>query len=227
MKSRIVDDSLRLSEDGAARLRSGIGIARQQESSAVMSLAELVWKSAMCEAKHTQTQRWVKVWRLWGYITWHDFAERELQMHGSTAYRYKKVWQRFGIGLKGYMSDKNDLTVPMSKLVALCDIVNDENVHEWIKRAMELSNNELVAEIKHARTGKVDAVLTRFGIMMSETQVKYINKVIFDIMNKYGATNKCDAMMTMVDLAVRQLSSKDVQFAAVETDKKKKKIKAA
>lgn len=226
-RTETVDGTLRLTGGGASELRADIGAAYRADAADSMKLAELVWRTSVSEAKHAQTQKWVPVWKLWGYTTWHDFAGQELQMHGATAYLYRKVWQKFGIELKVGNYASQAALLPISKMAALCPVVNAKNLNEWLIKGYDLSCKKLRAEVRFALTGDVKSADLRLGFLMSEAQAKKVNRAIDLISDRFGMKRKSDAVVKLVDLAQKQLTAEGKHLAVAKTSKKKSGRKAA
>jgi hypothetical protein len=111
----------------------------------------------------------------WGHEDFHEYAEHELGMHGSTAEAYVHVHD---VLILGEGIAKEDLPPSITKLIQLAKVAKrqGENVKAWIKKAKESSCCEFQALVDEALTGKITH--RNYAFWMANRDIKNVERGI-------------------------------------------------
>lgn len=82
----------------------------------------------------------------WGYKTWKDYVENEIAFKLRKAQYYVSIWNWFG-KLPQEVRDKV-AALGWSKVSVLVGVVDEDNVDEWVAKAMELTHEQLALEAR-------------------------------------------------------------------------------
>ncbi len=114
----------------------------------------------------------------WGYNSFKDYVEKELDIGERKAYYLVNIWYWFVV--KGNVSDvEKAKKLGWSKAKELVGVVTPENQKEWLRKALKLSHDMLIKEVKeYVRTqqgqvsGRVDKddVVHRVFFVLFEDQ---------------------------------------------------------
>lgn len=121
-------------------LRSAAKKAVGAASKADLNLSQMVWETRNARLRG---QPDIRPWQHWGFESWEEYLKIELQMSPGTAVSHLRIWEVFGIALKGKWSVKKVL--PHSKMAILSMMaLNVPNVDALLDNCRTKS----VAEIK-------------------------------------------------------------------------------
>lgn len=87
----------------------------------------------------------------WGYSTFNDYVESELQIHRKKAQRLRQVWYHLEVRLKDHLdveTKKRLVALGFSKVRELARVLTPKNVDKWIEKATELSYPKLCTTIQ-------------------------------------------------------------------------------
>lgn len=112
------------------------------------------------------------LWQLWGYDSWNDFVGLVLGIHPTTAYVYRRIHEVFYVDLAGCWDHGNLLPVTKMRILAADRSLNKRNVNAKLKRALNKTCPQLVAEIYG-----VDE-LKHLSVSVSGSEMKTIGKAI-------------------------------------------------
>lgn len=82
----------------------------------------------------------------WGYKTWREYVESEIQFKLRKAQYYVSIWNWFG-NLPQVVRDKV-MVLGWSKVSVLVGVVDEDNVDEWVALAKEMTHEQLILEAK-------------------------------------------------------------------------------
>jgi hypothetical protein len=170
-----MDKSAGMNAKAAEELRASALQAVKHQTAASLALAELLW--ATYYGSVDVGGKPVPLYEVWGFESWNEYVEDELEWHQSTAMKYVRVHQTFFISLDGEWDKKIGLP-SITKLVALASVVKKNNVNSWLKKAHELTCCELDAEIKKHFFGLGTAKLHNFSAFVTQTELTDINAII-------------------------------------------------
>lgn len=141
---------------------------------------DLCW--ALYEADHMLVRigdTLTPVWEAWGYKDWGDFVGKEMGLHPTTAYAYKRIWETFYVDLAGAW-DANNLQ-SITKMRILCAAkLTKKNVNAWLKKAGKMTCAKLVAEVYGTEE------LHNFAATVTTSELRAINKAILDGRQVFG-----------------------------------------
>ena len=137
-------DNKPLSERSSKLLREKIQTIVNQFAQGSM---DLCW--AVYEVDHALVRvggEIVPVWEAWGYNSWSRCVGVELDLHPTTAYAYKRIWETFYVDLAGAWSVDNLLGITKMRILCAADL-NKRNVNGWLKKARKMTCAQLVSEV--------------------------------------------------------------------------------
>lgn len=91
----------------------------------------------------------------WGFKTWKDYVEGEVQFKLRKAQYFVNIWSWFG-NLPQEVRDKVKV-LGWTKLKELVEVVNAANVDEWVAKATELNVPQLIEAVKVYRKKLLDS----------------------------------------------------------------------
>lgn len=149
----------------------------------------------------------IPLWEAWGFKSWNDYAERELEIHQSTAASYRRVHEVFQIKIGGNWDSK--YSVSFTKLRALCRVVTPENVNVWLKRASKMSCCEVDEAVQAVLHGKKRAGANRhFAVFLTNRELIQINSIIEVGHQKFPEVERRGEILTKILEQWNQLSAK-------------------
>ncbi len=84
-------------------------------------------------------------WKKLGYESFSDFVgQSNFSFTKRTAYNYVDLWKMF---CKFAVDMERFTEIPYSKLLKLKDIINEDNLDEWLEKAKTLSRTDLELEV--------------------------------------------------------------------------------
>lgn len=162
-----------LTKSQLSNLRRATKKQREDINVAQFKFSELLWKTVFEKSGGLQEGKGKSTsgppWLHWGYESWEAYVQTELELHPRTAWTYVRVWQQFGIDLKGKWR-RSDLR-PFSKMVVIEPVVNATNVASWLKRAKDLSVPELREAVKARTQKKRPSMLKHVGATVTPNQL--------------------------------------------------------
>ena len=92
------------------------------------------------------------VFTLWGYETFADYAEQELNLHRKKAERLRSIWYTLDIRLKKLdeVSKARLVGLGSSKMRQLTRVLDENNAKPWLDLAERISYVQLEAKVKQA-----------------------------------------------------------------------------
>lgn len=114
----------------------------------------------------------VYLWQLWGYDSWNDFVGLVLGIHPTTAFVYRRIHEVFYVDLQGCWDHENLLPVTKMRILAADRGLTKRNVNSVLKRAVNKTCPQLVAEVYG-----VDE-LKHLSVSVSSSEMKTIGKAI-------------------------------------------------
>lgn len=97
-----------------AALRIAAKKAVESEARASFDLSRMVWETRNARVRGFPD---IRPWQHWGFESWEEYLKVELQMSVGTAVNHLRIWEVFGIALKGKWSLSK--TLPYSKMAVL------------------------------------------------------------------------------------------------------------
>ena len=93
------------------------------------------------------------IYTLWGFNTFRDYAEQELDLHYKKAESLRFIWYRIEIELDGMneVVKKRLLALGWSKVRELCRIIKLSNVEAWVTKAEGMNYQTVEAAVRKAR----------------------------------------------------------------------------
>lgn len=93
------------------------------------------------------------IYTLWGFDTFRDYAEQELNLHYKKAESLRFIWYRIEIELDGMnpLVKKRLLALGWSKVRELCRIIKLSNVEAWVTKAETMNYQTVEAAVRKAR----------------------------------------------------------------------------
>jgi hypothetical protein len=133
---------------------------------------ELCWAAYESDVNMTRVNgELVFCWSTWGYDSWEDFVGKELDLHVTTAYAYKRIWEVFYVDLAGCWDTGMLLGITKMRHLTSAPLTKS-NVNTWLKRAKKLTCRELVAQI-------YDRDDTHsFAVPLTSSQLKLVHRAI-------------------------------------------------
>lgn len=118
-------------------------------------------------------------WKVWGYDTWEDYVGKELDMHVTTAYAFKKIWEVFWVDLAGAWDESLLLGVSKMRILTAAALTK-QNVNKWLKKAATMNCRLLRAEVFGTEE------LKSFTAIVSASNLQRLNKIIDQGRNTFG-----------------------------------------
>lgn len=99
-------------------------------------------------------------WKKLGYESFSDFiAQENFSFSRRTAYNYMDLWDMY---VKWRIKYEEFVSIPYSKLLAIKNVINEENLSDWLAKAKELSRTDLQLEVKEVEANKDQEVYKPF-----------------------------------------------------------------
>lgn len=138
---------------------------------------------------------YVPVWKVWGFKTWEDYIGKEVGMHITTAYCYRKVYSVFYDKLAGAWD--TDLLLPVTKMKLLSSAkLTKGNVNKWLKKAAGMTCRELAAAVYETEE------LRSLSLSVTNAQLKRANKCFDEARSLYTKGEE----MTRGELLIQMLN---------------------
>ena len=159
------------------------------------------------------------LWEAWGFKSWGDYVEHELQIHASTASSSRRAYEMFEISLGGIW--KGWPQVSFTKLKALCRVVNTKNAKAWLKKASEMSACQLEEEIQHSIYGRERSGPTKtFVAHMPSSSLKEAKRILEDARAEFPEADRRGDVLIQVlrqwDVLRKKKASKPTATKAQE-----------
>jgi hypothetical protein len=123
----------RIDSEVARALRKQAKALTEEHAAVALRLADTLYSIFYCTVRAGDKE--INLVQAWGFKSFHDYAEEELGMHGSTGFRYVKIWDRLIVECE---LKPAELPASITKLVQLSRLPK-RDVRGWLKRAGELS----------------------------------------------------------------------------------------
>ncbi len=100
----------------------------------------------------------------WGYGTFGEYCEEELNIHRKKAQRLRKIWWNLEVRLRGRIDPElkqRIISLGFSKVRELVGVLTARNVEKWVDRAEKLSYPKLVRALQKYREDRDRRVAER------------------------------------------------------------------
>jgi hypothetical protein len=116
-------------------------------SSGRKTAMDLCWAAYESDVNMTRVKgKLVFCWAAWGYESWEDYVGKELDLHMTTAYAYKKIWETFYVTFEGAWDPS--LLVGITKMRHLSSApLTKSNINAWLRKAAKMTCKELSEQI--------------------------------------------------------------------------------
>jgi len=143
---------------------------------------ELCWAAYESDVSMTRDSKGELVfcWKAWGYDSWEEFVGKELDLHVTTAYAYKKIWEVFYVELAGAWDVSLLLGITKMRHVSNVEGLTKSNVTAWLKRAKKMTCRELVPLV-YNQPEKFS-----FAVPLTARQMKTTKKALDQAKTVYG-----------------------------------------
>lgn len=157
-----------LSSKEAATLRRNLANAQQLSAEEYLARSALIYEVwvGLVGGKRP-------VWEHWGFSSFADFSERELNMSVRSANYMCRAWHVFGVELKGRWD--RSLLLTSSKMAKLSHIVNASDVNEWLRRGKKLTHEELCREMRKAQGRPLSS---NFRVILSKSDAVVVERAL-------------------------------------------------
>lgn len=133
---------------------------------------DLCWAAYESDVNMTRVDgELVFCWSTWGYTSWEEFVGKELDLHVTTAYAYKRIWEVFYVDLAGAWDTSMLLGITKMRHLTAAPLTKT-NVNAWLRKAKRLTCRELVAQIYDRDQ------LHSFAVPLTASQMKQVHKVL-------------------------------------------------
>lgn len=177
-----------------AALRSLATATRLGANQANIELSKVLWRTQNEKVKGEKNPPWV----IWGYGSWESYVEKELHLSPRKAWSHVRVWQTFFVDLKGKWSWPGGKPLPFEKLVLIEPMVTKTTINEQLKRAVDMSYDELKESWRESyQKGKVDALLVRVVVTVTPDQRSTINYALDVVRKQNEFEGRGDALYTI------------------------------
>jgi hypothetical protein len=131
----------------------------------------------------------------WGYETWEEYCNSELDVHYRKAMYYVDIWDK----VKQLELPKKDVVkLGWTKMKDLAAVITEENAKEWMKKAKKMTSRELTEAVKKVRrkdtTGVDLPTMTTWSLKMTEAEVNVITEATETAKKMVGNDNTVTAL---------------------------------
>lgn len=154
-------------------LRERIRAVCETHNTASFELCRAAYESYVSVVKVDDKYKFC--WNVWGFTAWEDYVAKEMEIHLTTAYALKRVWEVFYVDLDGAWKPTHRLAITKMKLLAAGAPfikLSRSNVESWLKRAKGMTCGELRAKI----FGGVE--LKAFAVRLTQSQRDQVAKTL-------------------------------------------------
>jgi len=113
-----------------------------------MELAEILY--TVCDTAVDNDPKNASVWSSWGYTSFAEWTEEDLQIGQRTAERLRRIWYDVEVKLAGQLTreqKKRLLNLGMSRVRELIRVLSGSNADGWIEMAENITHAELCTVI--------------------------------------------------------------------------------
>jgi hypothetical protein len=128
----------------AESLRERCKAVGAKHQSASIELCKVVWETEGAVVK--VDGEYTYCWALWGFSSWEDYLGKELDLHLTTAYSLKNVWEVFYVELRGAWDESLLLGITKMKILASAGLTR-KNVESWLRKAQTMTCRKLRADV--------------------------------------------------------------------------------
>lgn len=188
-----------LTKTGADSLRAAAQAAKRQVAQGHMELCRVLWETyyACVEVRG----KLVEVHELWGYGSWADYVETELDLHWQTASAYRRVHDVFEVDLEGFYDRTKVVGITKMRILTRAGLTK-RNVAGWLNKAAKMS----CCELEHAVSGH-DYSYT-ISLTLSEKDKFAVEDALERAKKFYGITSRGEALAQLIrDWAPRNRKS--------------------
>jgi hypothetical protein len=134
----------------ANKLRKRAQTLSKELDTGYMELGKILYEVCSINIDNVKTNK--PVFTLWGYDTFADYAEKELNLHRKKAERYRSIWYTLDVRLKNLddASKARLVSLGSSKMRELVRVVDENNANPWLDLAERVSCVQLEAKVKQA-----------------------------------------------------------------------------
>lgn len=143
-RSMMKAKELKLSSKQAEALREKVRTVVETNKKEAIDLCMVVYETDVRVVAVNDEYRFC--WELWGYKSWEEFLGKEMDLHITTAYCLKKVWEVFYVDLQGAWNTDLLLGITKMKILAAARL-DHRNVESWLKKAKGMTCRELRAKV--------------------------------------------------------------------------------
>lgn len=141
-------------------------------SSVRTAAMDLCWAAYESDVNMTRVDgELVFCWQTWGYSSWEEFVGKELDLHVTTAYAYKRIWEVFYVDLAGAWDTSMLLGITKMRHLTSAPLTK-ANVNAWLKRAKKHTCRELVALIYERED------IHSFAVPLTASQLKQVHRTL-------------------------------------------------
>lgn len=189
-----MDNEKQNTDRQASELRERAKTAAQAHARSALTLAAVLFEVYYGTVRIGSES--VPLVRAWKYDDFHEYAEHELQMHGTTAYGYVAVHDTLilGAGL-----DPKDLPPSITKLRQLARIAREKgkSITVWIKRAHDMGCCEFQNAVDE-HLGLTSITHSRLNFYIKSTQASQIQRNIKRAKESLGTKTNGETLATIV-----------------------------
>lgn len=143
------------SDKWAKRIRKDAKGLASQLDEGYMELARLLY--LIYDTPVDGDERKAGIFTKWGYGTYGEYCEEELNIHRKKAQRLRKIWYNLEVRLKGHIDPslkKRIISLGFSKVREMVTVLTARNAETWVDRAEKLSYPKLCRAIQKFREAR-------------------------------------------------------------------------